>query len=455
MSIHFLPPELFQPIFHAVRDDAIAVDDEDMSWMSLAHVCRTWRDILHGNPFLWTRLAFNRKTTIDFIEAALDRSLANGVGLTLSAGHSPSDHGRGWVEMLSLGYYELPKNVRFLSFRWHEDVQDKVFNGLETLVADGVVSLDLEEYYDPEGEDEEVLLDSCSAHGDVLSGSGTGAEPESEPEPESGGGDGEGDLDSDDEEASSDEDTDPEGGDSNAGGDWDGSDSDYASSGDESSGAFIPNAMFGLGNDSSIYFDSESEGGKHLSELDSDEDDEVTDAQSPDVGVDHEDRGEDASDVDEAGSDASGQAEGVHVVRVVLGPFRPRPFQTICLSNLPSLINLTASSVLLSVPLEVKNRLTDPTLMDTSWLAVDLRDAGVIQTWMLDVLRGCVQLEHLHLCNTLSVDGPRPVEQSVALPSLKCLSVEDVEGGVRDILFHLHYSEVVHAHQTAHNVLLP
>ncbi len=441
MSISSLPNELLQLIFRTVRDNALSVNEQDMSWMLLARVSRTWRDALHGDPLLWTQLAFNEDTPFSAVEAALSRSQqVGGLDLKFDAGSSPADH-YGWLAMMSIGWplgtYSLPEKVRILSFRWHKSLQDTMFDCLESLRADGVVSLTLEEYKypeDPDSDDDEVFSESSSDDGSLVSGHETEAESESESDPETGSGDDEDDsgLDSDDEEYPNDEDADSEGSDSegsDADGYWNGSESDYAGSEDESSSISIPDAVFGLDDDdSSTYLDSESDGGKRLGALD--DESEATGAQTRgDHDSDREVLSEDTTDIDETDSDVSDNAVELVQVRHTRQP--PRLLE---LPLWPSLINLDASSILLKIPLEVRQQLTDMTLKNTSRRAQGFKAAGVVQSWLLDVLQDCVQLGGLRLCETLGVEHRDPEDRTVALPNLKLLCVEDLEGGVQDTL---------------------
>ncbi|KAI1798057.1 hypothetical protein LXA43DRAFT_876314 [Ganoderma leucocontextum] len=367
MPIGFLPTELLQLIFRIVRDDALAGNDEDMSWMSLARVCRNWRNIVHEDPLLWTQLAFNKDTPPFAIEVALSRSRdMHGVHLKFDAGSSLSFG--GWLVALSRphGSYTLPTKVHFLSFRWHQALRDKVFDFLEGLRADGVVSLAIEECEnteDPVGDDDAGSWHSSWDNGDFLYGHETEPPSESESEPETGSADDE----------------------------------------DE-----------------------------YLSELDSGEDGDPTGAQTGDVDdLDREDLDETVSDIEESGSDVSDHSgdEDDELAVEFVGP--PRILR---LPHFASLINLAASSVLLSIPLQVKEHLTDMTLMRTVYRSNDFTAAGVVQSWVLDVLEGCVQLGRLRLCSTLNIEGHDPEERTVALPNLKFLCLEDFQRCVQDIL---------------------
>ena len=460
MSISALPTELLQLVFRAVRDDALAANEDNMSWMSLARVSRTWRDSLHGDAFMWTRLTFTDTTPFHVVESALARSQqVGGVDLRFIAGSSESPGCWGWLAHLSTGYpfstYTLPETVRFLSFRWRKGVRDMVFDGLEGLRADGVVSLVLEEHEDIEEREEcedaeeredaedpaghhEVLWESSSDDGGFISGHGMETEPKSEAGPETLGADDGDDADNEDEDedADADRNTDAEDVDSDVDGHWNVPESDYTSSEDESSDVSIPDDAFGSGDDSSTYLDSESDGGKHVSWLNDEESGEGTDIESAD-DYDREDSDEDSgSDIDEMDPNVSDsdedEGDGNAVVPRV--PLRPQPPRILQLPDFPSLVNLTTSSVLLSIPLQVKEQLTDMTLMDTSRHAEDFEKAGVIQSWMLDTLEGCVQLGGLRLYNTLAVEGHNPEQRTVALPNLKFLYVEDVLGGVQDTI---------------------
>ncbi|KAM5533542.1 hypothetical protein V8D89_012758 [Ganoderma adspersum] len=442
MSISVLPTELLQLVFRTVRDDILAANEEGMSWMSLACVSRTWRDALHGDAFLWTRLAFTDATPFHVVESALERSQqVGGIDLKFVAGSSESSGCWGWLAHLSTGYpfstYTLPEKVRFLSFRWHKGVRDTVFDGLEGLRADGVVSLVLEEsedVEDPVDDSEEVLWESSSDSGSFTSGQEMEVGLESEAGLETLGADDEDFADNEDEDA--DRNVDFEGDHSGVDGHWNGPESDYPSSEDGSSDVSIPDDAFGLGDDSSTYLDSDSDGGKHLSWLDDEESGEATDESGDDYDSDREDSDEDVrSDMGKMDLNASDSDEGEGdddaVVPQIPLPQPPRIFQ---LPNFPSLINLATSSVLLSIPLQVKEQLTDMTLMDTSWRAEEFEKAGVVQSWMLDTLEGCVHLGRLRLYNTLAVEGHNPEQRTVALLNLKFLCVEDVLGGVQDTL---------------------
>ncbi|PIL27651.1 hypothetical protein GSI_10803 [Ganoderma sinense ZZ0214-1] len=442
MSISALPIELLQIIFRTVRDDLLAADEEDMSWMSLARVSRHWRDVLRGDPFLWTRLAFTDKTPFYVVEAALDRSQqVGGVDLKFTASSSDPPSACGWLMHLSMGWplstYTLPGTVRFLSFLWREGVRNTVFEGLEGLRADGVVSLVLEEHEDPEdfdGDDDGALLESSSDCGSIVSGDDTEADSESETE----NADDEDNSDGDHGEGASNDDTDADtdsGTDTDSGldGHWDGPVLDDASYEDESSDVSISDSTFSLGDDSSTYLDSESDRGKYLSELEDEEGGPATGTESgDDHDADHEDFNEDTSE-EETSSQASDPAEGENDGNAV-EPVQVESPRILQLPEFPSLINLAASSVLVSIPLQVKGQLTDMTLMHSSSLGHEYKGVEFRQSWMLDVLDGCVQLGSLRLCNTLIVTGDDPEERTVFLPSLKHLRVEDVLGGVQDIL---------------------
>ncbi|VDB92116.1 unnamed protein product [Peniophora sp. CBMAI 1063] len=71
-----LPPELLLSIFtlltHSIADHG-AHWSYSPSWLSLTHVCRTWRSLALSSPLLWTRISFSRSTG-DLANAMLSRS---------------------------------------------------------------------------------------------------------------------------------------------------------------------------------------------------------------------------------------------------------------------------------------------------------------------------------------------------------------------------------------------